>query len=59
MYHLRGDIFVEMNNLDLALQSYEKAQILNPDKPFLLGSIQLTKNKMCIWDDFLEVKKKN
>ena len=58
MYHLRGDIFVEMNNLDLALQSYEKAQILNPDKPFLLGSIQLTKNKMCIWDDFLEVKKK-
>ena len=57
MYHLRGDIFAEMNNLDLALQSYEKAQILNPDKPFLLGSIQSTKNKMCIWGDFLEIKK--
>ena len=57
MYHKRGDIFVEINNLDLALQSYEKAQILNPDKPFLIGSIQLTKNKMCIWSDFFEIKK--
>ena len=28
MYHRRGDVFAEMNNLDLALQSYEKAQIL-------------------------------
>ena len=57
IYHQRGDIFAEINNLDLALQSYEKAQILNPDKPFLLGSIQLTKNKMCKWDDFFEIKK--
>ncbi len=57
MYHLRGDIFAEMNNLDLALQSYEKAQILKPDKPFLLGSIQLTKNKMCMWNDFFDLKK--
>ena len=52
MYHKRGDIFSEINKLDLALKSYEKAQILNPDKPFLLGNIQLTKNKMCIWGDF-------
>ena len=57
MYHRKGDILSEINNLDLALQSYEKAQKLNPDKPFLLGSIQYTKNKMCIWSDFFEIKK--
>ena len=57
MYHRRGDIYAEISNLDLALQSYEKAQILNPDKSFLLGSIQSTKNKMCIWSDFFEMKK--
>ncbi len=57
MYHRKGDIFSEINNLDLALQSYERAQNLNPDKPFLLGSIQLTKNKMCIWTNFFEMKK--
>ncbi len=57
MYHKRGDVFSELNNLDLALKSYEKAYVLNPDKPFLLGSIQLTKNKMCIWDDFSQIKK--
>ena len=58
MYHQRGDIYAEINNLDLALQSYEKAQILNPDKAFLLGSIQFTKNKMCIWNDFFEIIKR-
>tara|TARA_B100000963_G_scaffold355683_1_gene374382 strand:+ start:2141 stop:4120 length:1980 start_codon:yes stop_codon:yes gene_type:complete len=57
IYHQRGHVFSEINNLDLALQSYEKARILNPDKPFLLGSIQLTKNKMCIWSDFFEIRK--
>ena len=59
MYHRRGDIYAEISNLDLALQSYEKAQILNPDKPFLLGSIQSTKNRMCMWSDFFEMKKQS
>ena len=58
MYHRRGDIYAEINDLGLALQSYEKAQILNPDKAFLLGSIQFTKNKMCIWSDFFEIIKR-
>ena len=57
MYHKRGDIFAEKNQLDLALKSYENAYKLNPDKPFLLGSIQITKNKMCLWDDFFDLKK--
>ena len=58
MYHRRGDVYAEINDLELALQSYEKAQILNPDKAFLLGSIQFTKNKMCIWSDFFEIIKR-
>ena len=57
MYHQRGDIFAEIKSYDLALQSYEKAHILNPEKSFLLGGIQLTKSRMCIWSDFFEMKK--
>ena len=32
-----------------ALNSYEKAYSINPNKPFLLGSIIYTKTKMCEW----------
>ena len=57
IYHKRGDIFAEKNQLDLALRNYENAYTLNPDKAFLLGSIQITKNKMCYWSDFFQLKK--
>ena len=30
MYHKRGDIYAELNNLDLALKSYEKALKIYP-----------------------------
>ena len=57
IYQKRGDIFAEKNQLDLALRNYENAYTLNPDEAFLLGSIQITKNKMCYWSDFFQLKK--
>ncbi len=58
MYHKRGDIYSELKNFDLALKNYKKAYELNPDKPFLLGSLQLTQNQMCEWDNYFDIKKK-
>ena len=45
-----------------ALKAYNEALIIDPNKPFLLGSIIHTKTKMCEWNNFeedrLNLKKK-
>tara|TARA_B100000575_G_scaffold268111_1_gene246790 strand:+ start:2150 stop:4123 length:1974 start_codon:yes stop_codon:yes gene_type:complete len=66
-YVQMGDLLFDQNNLLDALNSYEKAYKINPDKPFILGSIILTKTKMCEWNGLnksiqdikFKVKKKN
>ena len=49
-YVQKGDLLFDKNLLMDALACYEEAYKINPDRSFLLGSIILTKTKMCIWE---------
>ena len=47
-----GDLYFDKNILDHALNNYERALNIQPDKKFLLGNFLHTKMKMCDWNDF-------
>ncbi len=49
-YVQKGDLLFDKNILKDALSCYEKAYHINPNRSFLLGSIILTKTKMCEWE---------
>ena len=49
-----GDLLFDTNQLDKALKAYNEALIIDPNKPFLMGSIVHTKTKMCEWNNFEE-----
>ena len=47
----KGDLLFDNNKLSEALDCYQRAYEINPDKPFLLGNIIHTKTKMCKWEN--------
>ncbi|AKD24453.1 putative O-linked N-acetylglucosamine transferase, SPINDLY family [Polynucleobacter duraquae] len=51
----RGDIFNLLKRHDLALESYEKAEKIFPDMPFILGKILHQKMLACDWSGYEEL----
>jgi predicted O-linked N-acetylglucosamine transferase (SPINDLY family) len=48
----RGDIFNLLKRHDLALESYQKAEKIFPEMPFILGKILHQKMLVCDWNDY-------
>ena len=61
-YINRGNIFCYLKKFDRAINNYTSAYLIEPNSPFLLGSLVHTKSVICDWEDqdkYIEELKKN
>lgn len=55
VYIHRGDIFNLLKRHELAVKSYQKAEAVFPETPFILGKILHQKMLVCDWSDYEKI----